>query len=549
MAGAAVTAVVALVTGNYTFFFPGGISGAGLGIFMVFVFITIQARNKALRRLEGLEDQIAKALEDDKKSREYVEGIMERSHSGSTREVEALHDRYEQSVKDLGRLEDEHAEQLALTRIAEETVSDLYEGLEKSFAKAGDDLAGEGDVQAAAMRAISRYQEYRDAKRRASESAEALERRQKELDGLVEQLGALKDEELELSLDVRQTLRENQYPDEQKADTALKALRGYRIRSAQNRQRRGQVAVLEGSLQRIEHQLESEKSSQTAYTDSLELLLKQAGVASIEEFETKAEKARAYAEKWNVRKLLEERLSILLEGRALAELRAEVESFGPLSEETALSAEDLKNRQMSLREEVEAKQKQEHALHISITERNAGSRSLNEVEEERAATEAQVRELEMELQAASYASSMLEEVTRERHSRIAPRLAELASGYLNEITDGAYDELLINREMQISVRIPQTKALNEAPESQLSQGTVDQIYLALRLAMVQCISENGEQIPMLLDDPFANYDDARLARAMKLLRRISSTNQILLFTCRQDVVRAAKKIDAPVVRL
>jgi uncharacterized protein YhaN len=128
-------------------------------------------------------------------------------------------------------------------------------------------------------------------------------------------------------------------------------------------------------------------------------------------------------------------------------------------------------------------------------------------------------------------------------------VAELASGYLSEVTDGAYNELLINREMQISVRIPQTKALNEAPESQLSQGTVDQIYLALRLAMVQCISENGEQIPMLLDDPFANYDDARLARAMKLLRRISSTNQILLFTCRQDVVRAAKKIDAPVVRL
>ena len=549
MAGAAVTGVVALVTGNYTFFLPGGISGAGLIIFMAFALLALQVRNKALWRLEGVEDRMSKAVEDDRNRREFIENLMERSESETPRELEALHDRYERLVDELARLEGEHERQLAAARGAEEKVERLYGDLEKSFARAGDDVAGEGDVQPAAMRAIGRYQEYRDAKRRASESAEALERRQKELDGLVEQLKALKEEELELSLEVRQTLRENHYPDEQKADTALKALRGYRIRSAQNRQRRGQVAVLEGSLERIERQLESEAASITAHSQFLERWLKQAGVASLEEFEAKAETARAYLEKWNARKSTEERLSMLLEGTTLAGLRAEVESSGPLPEEPGMTAEEVKNRQASLQEEVDAKQKQEHALHISITEVGAGSRSLNEVEEERAATEARVRELEMEMQAASYASSVLDEVTRERHSRIAPRLAELASGYLEEITDGAYDELLVNRDMRISIRIPQTKTLHEAPESQLSQGTVDQIYLALRLAMVQCISEHGERIPMLLDDPFANYDEARLARALNLLHRISADNQILLFTCRQDVVRAAKKIGAPVIRL
>jgi uncharacterized protein YhaN len=546
---AAVTGAVAVMTGNYTFFFPSGISGAGLVTFTLFVFLTVQARNKALFRLERAEDQIAKAAEEDEKGREFVEALMVRARSQTPRELEARHERYQHLVDEFVEQEEEHAEALAETREAEQNVDRMYGALAKYFAKAGDDVQGEGDVQPAAMRAIGRYQEYRDAKRRASESAEALERRRKELDELTTQLDALREEELELSLKVRQTLRENHYADEQKADTALKALRGYRIRSAQNRQRRGEVAILEGSLQRIERQIESENSSLSAHAESLEHLLKQAGVASLKAFEAEAEKARAYAEKWSARKVLEERLATLLEGTTLAELRAQVKSFGPLPEQMTMSMDDVKGRLASLQEEVEAKQKQEHALHISTTERNAGSRSLNEVEEERAATEAQVRELELELQAASHASSMLEEVTRERHSRIAPHLAELSSEYLKEITGGAYDELLVNRDMQISIRIPQTKALNEAPESQLSKGTVDQIYLALRLAMVQCISEYGERIPMLLDDPFANYDDARLSRAMELLYRISLDNQILLFTCRRDVVRAAKNIDVPVIRL
>ena len=174
---------------------------------------------------------------------------------------------------------------------------------------------------------------------------------------------------------------------------------------------------------------------------------------------------------------------------------------------------------------------------------------MNEVEEERAATGRRVQELELELQAAMHAQEVIEEVSRERHSRIAPKLASRASAHIKQITDGVYDEILVNREMEVSVRIPQTKQLNQNPEQLLSQGTVDQIYLALRLAMVESMSENDEKVPMLLDDPFANYDDQRLARAMQLLGHIGETNQILLFTCREDVVKAGEAVSVPVVYL
>ena len=73
--------------------------------------------------------------------------------------------------------------------------------------------------------------------------------------------------------------------------------------------------------------------------------------------------------------------------------------------------------------------------------------------------------------------------------------------------------------------------------------------LALRLALVQSVSEVGEPVPMLLDDPFANYDDGRLARTMNLISDIAKVNQVLLFTCREDVARAAESVNAPIIRL
>ena len=184
-----------------------------------------------------------------------------------------------------------------------------------------------------------------------------------------------------------------------------------------------------------------------------------------------------------------------------------------------------------------------------MAERGAGLRSLNEVDEERDATMKRLSQLELELQAASYAATVMEDVTQKRHSKIAPQLAELASLYLSTITDDAYNELLINRDMQVSIRIPQTQALNQDPERLLSKGTVDQIYLSLRLAMVKTMSEDAEQIPMVLDDPFAHYDDSRVQSAMRLMAEVGETSQVLLFTCRDDVVRAAESVGARIFHI
>ena len=68
----------------------------------------------------------------------------------------------------------------------------------------------------------------------------------------------------------------------------------------------------------------------------------------------------------------------------------------------------------------------------------------------------------------------------------------------------------------------------------LSSGTRDQLYLALRLAVCKVLLDQGDEtVPIVLDDPFVNYDDRRAACGMKLLREIARERQVILLTCRR----------------
>jgi uncharacterized protein YhaN len=256
-----------------------------------------------------------------------------------------------------------------------------------------------------------------------------------------------------------------------------------------------------------------------------------------------------YRDAWDERARLQEKLTVLLRDDTLEDLQRQVEREGRGLEPTDRNPAELKAELELINEAIEERTKEEHDLHIAITQRQAGQRSLNEIEEERAEVAARLESLELEQEATAYAHALIEEVARDKHARIAPRVASLAGRYLDLITGGVYREVLLSRDLRITVRIPQTEQLAEDPQRRLSKGTVDQIYLALRLALVRCLSATGESIPLLLDDPFANYDDARLANALRLLAEIAKTNQILLFTCRKDVARAAEELRVPVLTL
>ena len=75
----------------------------------------------------------------------------------------------------------------------------------------------------------------------------------------------------------------------------------------------------------------------------------------------------------------------------------------------------------------------------------------------------------------------------------------------------------------------------------MSDGTQDQLYLALRLASLEKFSADGEPLPLLVDDALVNFDDDRARAALKVLGDLAATTQVIFFTHHQHVVHLAKE--------
>ena len=501
---------------------------------------------KAVKQLKDTEDRIVELRDSDDEHCAQMERIMVAAKCQTIRELEAKYDVYRKGRMEFDATLEGGAEIEARAREAAQRLAQMFDHYRAKFHEAGQPVNSEYDIENAAAKALGRYQTYRDAKRRIVENREQAERHRAALDQVLADIEGCRREDVETALAVRQLMRDAGYAGESRHDSALAALRSYRIRSAQGREKR---RVLNQSLDEIGQRVGAEEEELKKSAKAIADYLAGAGLDGVPQWHERARQAEEYREMRRRLDTLNEQLNTLLHGQDLRDLRAAVLADGPGGDAAGSSAGELKRRRDSLSDEIESRVKEEHALHIEITHRAGSSRSLSEIEEERAVVEAQIRDLTIEIEAASCAMALIEEIARDKHSRIAPRLTSRASEYLAQITGDIYRDLLVSREMRVSVRIPQTQRMNEEPEKILSKGTVDQVFFALRLAMVQCIGETGETIPMLLDDPFPNYDDDRLLRAMKLLAIIGQTNQVLLFTCRDDIVRAAETVQAPILRL
>ncbi len=134
-----------------------------------------------------------------------------------------------------------------------------------------------------------------------------------------------------------------------------------------------------------------------------------------------------------------------------------------------------------------------------------------------------------EYEAITLALEALEEADRELQSRFSPALNRRAGALLRQLTGGAYESVSVARDFSAQVRAEGEILPRMA--SALSQGTVDQMYLAVRLAVCELALPAGDPIPLVLDDALANFDDERARLALDCLAELARERQILLFTC------------------
>lgn len=124
------------------------------------------------------------------------------------------------------------------------------------------------------------------------------------------------------------------------------------------------------------------------------------------------------------------------------------------------------------------------------------------------------------------AQATLAAATAELQRRFAPRIAQEAQRILGRLTDGRYDRLTISQDLTLSTATGEETVLRAAQRR--SEGTVDQIYLALRLAVSRELTPDA---PFVLDDALVRFDDIRHAAAMDILREEAENRQIILFSC------------------
>ena len=145
--------------------------------------------------------------------------------------------------------------------------------------------------------------------------------------------------------------------------------------------------------------------------------------------------------------------------------------------------------------------------------------------------EAAYAEISAEYDALTLAIETLRAADQELQSRFSPALGRVASEYMAKVTGGRYADVLIDRDFSARTRTQDDSVARES--EYLSAGTLDLMYLAVRLAVCELAMPAGEPCPLIIDDALVNLDETRLDQAMQLLREIAKKRQVILFTCRK----------------
>lgn len=165
---------------------------------------------------------------------------------------------------------------------------------------------------------------------------------------------------------------------------------------------------------------------------------------------------------------------------------------------------------------------------------------LAELDERLARTQTEIARIEAFERAVQLAKSTLEARTGEAHRAFARRLEDYAAATLSAITGGRYGEIFVDpKTLAIKVRVPETGAI--ADLDAVSAGTRDQTYLVVRFAMARMFAEGIETPPLLLDDPFAYWDMARIERCLPIVEHGAREAQAILFTSSADLADAASR--------
>ena len=136
-----------------------------------------------------------------------------------------------------------------------------------------------------------------------------------------------------------------------------------------------------------------------------------------------------------------------------------------------------------------------------------------------------------EYEAISIALDALKRANTQLQERFSPELNRRAGEWMARLTGGKYAAVSLTRELEAAAL--ERNSVLPRRSLALSRGTVDQLYLAVRLAVCQLCLPGEDPAPLVLDDALVTFDDRRMALALDALAELGRQRQIQLFTCQE----------------
>lgn len=147
---------------------------------------------------------------------------------------------------------------------------------------------------------------------------------------------------------------------------------------------------------------------------------------------------------------------------------------------------------------------------------------LIEYEELLSVEREKLEELNEQTKVFKITKELMQESYQEMKKNVMPKFSETLSKNIEKISDKSYNKIIIGDEINVELENG-----DYLPIEKLSIGTIEQIYLSLRLSVIKELSK--ETIPIILDEAFAYFDDDRLKETLQYLNK--TENQVIILTC------------------
>ncbi|EAC6873379.1 hypothetical protein AB376_10320 [Listeria monocytogenes] len=278
-------------------------------------------------------------------------------------------------------------------------------------------------------------------------------------------------------------------------------------------------AKLAEKLEQVTMQLDLVKQDLLLVKKEKADLLERANVSNEEDFRMAAMRVKE-EQKWR------ERL-VLIEAQLEPEKREALNQYE--------NQATIKEKELQLEEALRQIELEQEQLHASLAAQNHAIDKLEEggtfagLMQEFYSEKSKLQQISAEWTETKLALQMLQNTMQQLQEGKLPKTLKLASEYFNHLTSGNYKKVYLQDNR---LQVESKDSIPFFPE-ELSQATKEQLYLAIRFALIDVIHKDFP-LPIIIDDGFVHFDSSRMGQMMQLLQKRKSENQVIFFTCHQE---------------